>query len=39
VAEVINRRRPLSLSMIRKLHQKLHIPLESLIQNSRVGRG
>ena len=32
VAEVINRRRPLSLSMIRKLHQVLHIPLESLIQ-------
>lgn len=32
VAEVINRRRPLSLAMIRSLHQKLHIPLESLIQ-------
>ncbi len=31
VAEVINRRRPLSLSMIRNLHSKLHIPLESLI--------
>src|SRR5258708_506361 len=27
VAEVINRRRPLSLSMIRNLHRKLHIPL------------
>ena len=31
VAEVINRRRPLSLSMIRKLHHSLHIPLESLV--------
>ena len=30
VAEVINRRRALSLEMIRKLHRKLHIPLESL---------
>jgi HTH-type transcriptional regulator/antitoxin HigA len=27
VAEVLNRRRPLSLAMIRSLHQKLHIPL------------
>lgn len=31
VAEVINRRRPLSLSMIRKLHHSLNIPLESLV--------
>jgi HTH-type transcriptional regulator / antitoxin HigA len=31
VSEVINRRRPLSIPMIRKLHAKLHIPLESLI--------
>lgn len=30
VAEVINRRRALSLEMIRNLHRKLHIPLESL---------
>lgn len=30
VAEVISRRRALSLEMIRKLHRKLHIPLESL---------
>jgi HTH-type transcriptional regulator/antitoxin HigA len=36
VAEVINRRRPLSLPMIRKLHQTLHIPLESLIQEMRA---
>jgi len=34
VAEVINRRRPLSLAMIRNLHGKLHIPLESRIQTS-----
>jgi HTH-type transcriptional regulator/antitoxin HigA len=31
VAEVLNHRRPLSLAMIRSLHHKLHIPLESLI--------
>jgi HTH-type transcriptional regulator/antitoxin HigA len=34
VTEVINRRRPLSLAMIRNLHAKLHIPLESLIRES-----
>ena len=31
VAEVLNRHRPLSLSMIRKLHQGLGIPAEVLI--------
>ena len=31
VAEVLNRQRGLSLSMIRRLHTHLHIPLESLI--------
>ena len=31
VAEVLNRRRPLSLAMIRKLHQGLGIPAEVLI--------
>lgn len=31
VSEVINRRRSLSLPMIRKLHGALHIPLESLV--------
>jgi HTH-type transcriptional regulator/antitoxin HigA len=31
VTDIINRRRPLSLPMIRKLHAALHIPLESLI--------
>ena len=36
VAEVLNRRRPLSLAMIRNLHHELHIPLESLIASSRL---
>ncbi len=31
VSEVLNRRRNLSLNMIRNLHSQLHIPLESLI--------
>ena len=31
VVEVLNRQRGLSLSMIRRLHTHLHIPLESLI--------
>jgi len=34
VTEVINRKRPLSLAMIRKLHDGLRIPLESLIHES-----
>ena len=34
VSEVLNRKRPLTLEMIRKLWNGLHIPLESLIQNS-----
>lgn len=32
VSEVLNRKRPLSLSMIRNLHEGLEIPLEVLIQ-------
>lgn len=32
VSEVLNRRRVLSLDMIRRLHEGLGIPLESLIQ-------
>ena len=36
VSEIINRRRPLSLPMIRRLHQSLHIPLESLIYDSGI---
>lgn len=34
VSEVLNRKRPLSLTMIRKLHQGLGIPAEVLIQPS-----
>lgn len=34
VSEVFNRRRSLSLPMIRRLHAQLHIPLESLIHGS-----
>jgi HTH-type transcriptional regulator/antitoxin HigA len=32
VSEVLNRKRSLTLSMIRKLHEVLHIPLEVLAQ-------
>jgi HTH-type transcriptional regulator/antitoxin HigA len=32
VYEVLNRKRPLTLQMIRRLHQKLGIPAESLIK-------
>ena len=35
VAEVLNRRRGLSIAMIRRLHQKLGIPAEVLIRPSR----
>jgi HTH-type transcriptional regulator/antitoxin HigA len=31
VSEVLHRKRPLSLSMMRNLHNKLHIPAESLL--------
>ena len=34
VTEIINRKRPLTLPMIRRLHQNLHIPLESLIRET-----
>jgi HTH-type transcriptional regulator/antitoxin HigA len=33
VSEVLNRRRPLSLTMIRRLHAGLGIPLEVLVQD------
>lgn len=36
VSEVLNRKRRLSLSMIRKLHQGLNIPLESLISDYKL---
>jgi len=32
VSEILNRRRKLTLDMVRKLHEKLNIPLESLVQ-------
>jgi len=32
VSEVLRRKRPLSLSMMRNLHEKLHIPTEILLQ-------
>jgi len=32
VSEILNRKRKLSLEMIRSLHEKLNIPLESLVQ-------
>lgn len=31
ISEVLNRKRPLSLPMIKKLHHELKIPYESLI--------
>jgi len=37
VAEVLNRRRSLSISMIRRLHSTLGIPAEVLIRPSRPG--
>src|SRR5262249_48032539 len=45
VSEVLNRKRPLTIEMIRRLHGKLGIPAESLIQSTtqkarrRPGRG
>ena len=38
VYEVLSRKRPLTLTMIRQLHRELGIPAESLIRQS-VGRG
>jgi HTH-type transcriptional regulator/antitoxin HigA len=38
VAEVLNRKRNLSIGMIRRLHQRLGIPAEVLIQPSRGRR-
>ena len=36
VYEILNRKRPLTLNMIWKLHQKLGIPAECLIQPSKL---
>ena len=33
VSEIFNRKRKLNLKMIRNLHEKLHIPYESLIKD------
>src|SRR5216684_4728776 len=38
VYEVMHGKRPLSLNMIRNLHEKLDIPAEVLIQSARRGR-
>jgi len=38
VAEILNRRRGLSITMIRRLHEELGIPAEVLIRPSRVHR-
>lgn len=38
VAEVLNRKRSLSIGMIRRLHAKLGIPAEVLIRPSRTAR-
>ena len=37
VSEVLNRRRSLTLAMIRALHRELHIPLDVLVAESRSG--
>ncbi|TVQ50203.1 MAG: transcriptional regulator [Gammaproteobacteria bacterium] len=34
VAEVLNRKRGLSLAMIRRLHEALNIPLETLVRST-----
>ena len=39
VSEVMNRKRPLSLSMIRSLHRGLKIPAEVLVQESAPSYG
>jgi len=39
VSEVMNRKRPLSLSMIRALHRGLNIPAEVLVQETQAPYG
>jgi HTH-type transcriptional regulator/antitoxin HigA len=36
VSEVLNRKRPLSVSMMRSLYMKLHVPAESLLSEPSV---
>ena len=38
VSEILNKRRPLTLSMIRKLHKNLNIPADILIQEIHTKR-
>ena len=38
VSEVFNRRRSLSLPMIRRLHSSMHIPWESLVRETKASR-
>ncbi len=39
ISEIFSKKRDLSLNMIRKLHNDLHIPLESLINGRREHSG
>jgi HTH-type transcriptional regulator/antitoxin HigA len=39
VSEILNRKRRLTLPMIRKLHQKLNIPYESLMNVYETSEG
>ncbi|MDP1714780.1 MAG: hypothetical protein Q8L41_08545 [Anaerolineales bacterium] len=36
VSEILNRRRPLTLSMIQRLHENLGIPAEALVQSYKL---
>jgi HTH-type transcriptional regulator/antitoxin HigA len=36
VSEILNRRRGMSIEMIRALHEQLHIPAEVLIKPSKI---
>jgi HTH-type transcriptional regulator/antitoxin HigA len=38
VSEVLNRKRKLTIDMIRKLHKHLHIPIESLFLDYEINR-
>jgi HTH-type transcriptional regulator/antitoxin HigA len=39
VSEVLNRKRKLTIEMIRNLHKQLHIPIESLFLDYKINRG
>src|SRR5882762_6307471 len=36
VSEILSRKRPLTLSMVRSLHERLHIPAKALIQQAEL---